>query len=1034
MSDFRGYVCWDPSNVRDIINPTAEAPSEAVFLATHHPRELRRADQGLPDRWRPYDQESFLSDFLADRPFTFVPVTGESGSGKSHLVRWLGASIERTAHRHIVLIPKNRTNLRAVIELILGGLQDEAYEDLRSRLDQAPDTVSIELARHNLLSQLLFLAGPQNTEHAESTSLTPQQTYIRANLEFYLGDPLIQNRLTRPGEVIDRLVNESRSGRTGDKETPYEFRREDLVFDFAEISSIGSRGQQFYQHLSSRESLQDETVRWLNEFLPTAIRRTYGLRTNELRDLINDLRRQLLAEGKELILLIEDFAVLQAIQGELLDALLEDTVREGKQELCTIRTALAVTSGYFDRLDTARTRATFFVSLDVKTDESGGVTRKELFDFYGRYLNATRLGSEALEVARERSSAGTGHWLPNACETCPHRTACHAAFGTSPEGFGLYPFNAIAVEKTARHVTPSLFNPRSILTGAVRFTLEQAAEAVAEGAFPTPEFGERFNLSLLTAENRVRLNQEDPEGAERRGRLLNVWADVPPLVNLPRGVHDAFALPPLVGLSEGGTPKAAATPETTRPMRDANRSAVRAEDPSPPVDPEPRPSVNELRPPVNEPPLVRLLNDWSNGATLVQTDAQRLRKLIHDLVTDHIDWESEGLSDRYFKNSVWTTDSVQIEGWSSRASAFRRLVRLPIPLQEGNRADTAFALQAAVLAEHHGHWNFENGYRYLAALRRHLSEWSECVLKQLRTTERDGLAEDPVPALVEMLVLSSRLDARMDATVDRLAGWTDSMLAAPSSEGWLVNREGWGQLQRARIQHHMQAVDALLARAGLAKGVGRTRMLDLVQIAPVVQEVRDRLVPEKSVGPVEEFRDLRSRLEEIPTLVTEALATVKQDLDSTIALVEAEQDQEELANRIDQAVTYAAHAGVFNSPRGSEALELPISTFESGVRALKEFPLQRTIADARAVLAAGESAEATQRLAAWDPTQLRDLNRLLGEINVGLTRSIEYATSKLQAFGAAGSLGIENLQRDIRTHLEYIRSALASITGGDGAS
>ena len=58
------------------------------------------------------------------------------------------------------------------------------------------------------------------------------------------------------------------------------------------------------------------------------------------------MRKALLADGRELILLIEDFAHLAGVKESLMEVMIKPAIRDGKQELCTIRTALAVTSGY----------------------------------------------------------------------------------------------------------------------------------------------------------------------------------------------------------------------------------------------------------------------------------------------------------------------------------------------------------------------------------------------------------------------------------------------------------------------------------------------------------------------------------------------------------------------------------------------------------------------------------------------------------------------------------------------------------------
>ena len=76
-----------------------------------------------------------------------------------------------------------------------------------------------------------------------------------------------------------------------------------------------------------------------------------------LQQAMLEVRREFARQGKEIVLLIEDFAVIQGFQRDLLDALIEVGERDGRSELAPIRTLMAVTSGYYASLpDTVRTR------------------------------------------------------------------------------------------------------------------------------------------------------------------------------------------------------------------------------------------------------------------------------------------------------------------------------------------------------------------------------------------------------------------------------------------------------------------------------------------------------------------------------------------------------------------------------------------------------------------------------------------------------------------------------------------------------
>lgn len=152
--------------------------------------------------------------------------------------------------------------------------------------------------------------------------------------------------------------------------------------------------------------------------------------------------RETLAEKEiELVLLIEDFAKLQGIDREVLEAVLARPQQPGSKPLCAMRTALACTTGYFESLmDTVQQRVTFSVNLDVgRVSNQSLVTEADIQQFVARYLNATRLKDEdLLNWANARKDQVEEIKLPSFCDECEHRQACHAGFG-EVNGMGLYP-------------------------------------------------------------------------------------------------------------------------------------------------------------------------------------------------------------------------------------------------------------------------------------------------------------------------------------------------------------------------------------------------------------------------------------------------------------------------------------------------------------------------------------------------------------------------------------------------------------------
>src|SRR5205085_2457335 len=77
-----------------------------------------------------------------------------------------------------------------------------------------------------------------------------------------------------------------------------------------------------------------------------------------------------LADGMELVLLIEDFVVLSGLQGQLLQVMVQEAMRDGRQVRCTMRAAIAYTPGYL-HTDTVLSRAGYEYRIeDLDADEA----------------------------------------------------------------------------------------------------------------------------------------------------------------------------------------------------------------------------------------------------------------------------------------------------------------------------------------------------------------------------------------------------------------------------------------------------------------------------------------------------------------------------------------------------------------------------------------------------------------------------------------------------------------------------------------
>ena len=154
--------------------------------------------------------------------------------------------------------------------------------------------------------------------------------------------------------------------------------------------------------------------------------------------------------------------------------------------------------------------------------------------------------------AEESTSAHPG--VPNACDHCAHREPCHDAFGTSEDGgFGLYPFNDVALDRMVRS-RQEKFNPRDLLAALPEHSPSTLRRSLTV-AFPSNALGTEFDPRAAWPRGVVRpcrlTVQQQVDSLpkpEQRSVLLTFWGGVPDeLCNLAAGIHRSVRNSPSAG-------------------------------------------------------------------------------------------------------------------------------------------------------------------------------------------------------------------------------------------------------------------------------------------------------------------------------------------------------------------------------------------------------------------------------------------------------------------------------------------------------
>lgn len=636
------------SQVNACIKNEAETADVAVLLAVHQPSSLTTIDVGTGTLTVVSERDlldAFLTDNVPGGTLLF-PITGASGAGKSHIIRWLDAQLQRSPKRdklHIIRIPKS-ASLRTVVELILDPLKDNARyksasEDLKravAEVDVATAAVTFRAHLENALAEIRKKLEAEAQQHPERTDLRPKIGHAR-DLPKLFSDPAVSQHFV--DNVLSRVVSRALRGRTEDDEgaeDQTQFTPADLVLPASvNLGDASFPVRQYYKTIvaNADPARVGIAIDLLNQAIDPAIGNVFQLQQSTggvtLQDIILAVRKTLLDEGKDLVLLVEDFAALSGIQDVLLKVCIQEGERDGKTVRATMRTAIALTDGVLSFRETIYTRAQreWVVGGRDLSDEE---IRASAVELVGAYLNGARWGEDALrrkfaDSEGQAADSWLGTWRDEDDDAAQDVLS---AFGSSRAGHPLFPFNRQAITAFVdAHLVKNgqlVLNPRKVINFILRNTLLLRSDFEAK-AFPSLDQKAVLPNSWLAGW--VRRAGQTEANRKRLGPLLAIWGGNPTtpegIASVPPGIFKGFGLP--------------------SPAELDNIAFVATEEPAEAQSTAPTPTT-----PVPSPvaaghdswfsDLQAKVDAWSAGTPLGQAEANAVRTVLAGMIKDAINW------------------------------------------------------------------------------------------------------------------------------------------------------------------------------------------------------------------------------------------------------------------------------------------------------------------------------------------------------------------------------------------------------------
>lgn len=639
-----------------VARPDSITTSEGDFLATHVAikklKVLEKFDIA-PTGGKSFSEEDIFKKYILnpeDR-HQFIAIYGQSGTGKSHLIRWFAARYEQSKHKDEVLlfIRRSDNTLKGTIRQLLEKpeVQGISNKEIYERLVKA--SVSVE---ENKLKDLIYHNFIIEIDHDLDDHDIQLGNVMKRKVVAFLNNEIVHDFLLRKKGPIERMYSKIAEHSTVDRDTIAQFEIEDFLVSQDLYESIQRAGGDRKAERLALELLSDEKgattakkiADYLNQFRNDVIQRCAGIEPGDFKQIFLDIRKELFRLDKKLTLFIEDVTSFTGVDTALLDALIEEhTGKRDGGSLCRISSVVGTTNNYLQHnfKDNHKDRITKYVYIPSDVlDEDG------LYEFVARYVNTMSLNEDII------SDWVNGHANP---EDYPiHDVVEGKNWEYINVGHGkkinIYPFtkNSIlyfynnALEKG--HQTP-------------RYIIRDIIEPVVRDAILNKENFPSIDVKIVnvntTLSFRIHSQVDDQDVADRLLKFMSVWGNGTPdqyeengktyISAISKDMYDDFSFP-VLQMDKVEAPK-------TSPQKKATNNAT-----TPKVTSEVSIDASEIVVPAAKIKKVNdantLLTKWTNEKKIdisaTVGAAGTVHSAIYDEIPDYlftaINWQVEGIS------------------------------------------------------------------------------------------------------------------------------------------------------------------------------------------------------------------------------------------------------------------------------------------------------------------------------------------------------------------------------------------------------
>ena len=561
-----------------VIKKDSTSTDSDYFMATHVPFQslefIASGDTGLSPK-RLTEEDIYHNCFAANsNHHQMIMVRGTNGTGKSHLICWLYNRLIFDREHYdpekekVVFLRRLRNTCRGAIQQMLeaGLIQDPELQEKFRKF------VSMSLSQ----GEDEFKTTIYHTYITKVSTDSSKEYYKPArckNIASFLSDSRVQEYFLREGGPIARCYRTITGGvDPNDGTAKAVFEASDFKFPRELVRKIRADGARevsgFYlEELDGDAKAMAALAAYLNHFTSPVIQSCANITSENIRELFENLRRNLKREGKRLTILIEDFTSFSIVDSELITALAVEPGGE-YHDLCPVTSVMGITDGHYDSFhDNFKDRV--FSQINV-TEQSFGA-EAFITEMAARYLNAVYCGPEQIREWYEQGARD----LP-AATFRPDFEWDSVTVGQHT--FTLYPFTKKSLVTMFQHLKER--KPRHFLDTIIRQMFRQFANGMEDHDWYFPELPPNIgNIPMNTTYANSVEQSPLQEGDKRRLKvLLAVWGDGTSrssehsIGEIPKAFLAEIGLSAFSGLQQA-TPVSNRVPSVEKTVSDAQEPA-----------------------------------------------------------------------------------------------------------------------------------------------------------------------------------------------------------------------------------------------------------------------------------------------------------------------------------------------------------------------------------------------------------------------------------------------------------------------------